>query len=47
MLLDVPINLKQLFYLKDNFVDDWTITFTADASILFFQVLKNCFTAGL
>lgn len=46
MLLDAPINLKCHFYLKDNFVDDWNITFTDDSSIPFFSFL-NCFIAGL
>ena len=35
MLLDAPINSKWLSYLKGNFVDDWSITFTDDASMVF------------
>lgn len=46
MLLDAPINLKWLFYLKGSFGDDLKITLTDDTPILFFSFLY-CFLASL
>jgi hypothetical protein len=44
MFLDIHINLKWHFCLKGNFVDDQSIIFTDDVSVLLLQTCESAST---